>query len=383
MLDTLRLSMDQYCELLSQLDTTSVLNSGSNNRRHERVRFWRKQVMLRVHRPEGVSCPYLVPPNNISASGISVLNGFFIQTGAPCDLAIQKLDQEMLAVEGKVVRCRHLAGKVHEIGLSFNHKISLRRLIADYDPIAAEGTSTEVTERFTGTVLYVDPGAADRDLVRFLIEELGPQSQLAATQAEARQILQNTRCDLVLIRLCTADGDAGGFARTLRDGGYPGQIVAVACQSDTANETEARLQQQAIEGGCNSVIAAPLTMLALADLFRGALPPDPKNAATLEPLYSSYWSNARMRPLIMKFIDGVTTRIDDLESLLRQQELKQFQSNCRQLIGTSEAYGYRPIALALRELDALAAEGVKLEGLRMMFAELVRLVAAARVARDK
>jgi hypothetical protein len=59
------------------------------------------------------------PTRNISAGGLAFLHRQALAVGQELEVDIPLLDRQVLCVEARVVRCRHVKGMVHEIGVEF------------------------------------------------------------------------------------------------------------------------------------------------------------------------------------------------------------------------------------------------------------------------
>ncbi len=381
LMDTLRLSTEDYSAILNELTRDKRTINPVECREHERMQFCSKRAVLQLKHADTHRPPYRVLPNDVSAGGASVLHGFFVSAGTPCDLALQQLDGKMLSTAGTVVRCRHIVAKVHELGISFSRRLDLSQLIQDQDAkVEAENEAEADLGQFSGDVLLIDEREEDRELFSFMAEELGATPHTVAQPDEARDVIANNSVDLVLVRLGLPDGGAAAVAGKLREWGHHGAVHAVSCASSSSDQDEdARLQAEALAQGCNGIVSAPLTRDRLADVFTGILHREYSGAGGGTTLYSRHWSNAKMRPLIKKFVTILDSRVRQLENLLAQEQLEEFQRACQQLGESSTSYGFDEIAQKLTELNAMVASNKPAEELRPQLAELAQLSASARL----
>lgn len=61
---------------------------------------------------------------NVSVTGSSVLHAVFLPTHAPCTLVLITDQREPIAADATVVRCHHVEGAIHELGLLFVEPLS-------------------------------------------------------------------------------------------------------------------------------------------------------------------------------------------------------------------------------------------------------------------
>ena len=131
--DTLPISMDEYFAILSQLNAARSGHRGAEHRKHARVRYWHRDTKVLLRFSDNSQAAYAVKPHNLSAMGLSFLHGFYVHVGIDCETALQDLAGRTVVVPGEAVRCRHVSGKTHEIGVEFAHAIDLLEFVADND----------------------------------------------------------------------------------------------------------------------------------------------------------------------------------------------------------------------------------------------------------
>jgi hypothetical protein len=87
-------------------------------RRHERVPYRDRHGILYTTQT-GRDVAFIVPTRNISPGGLSFLHGQMMHAGQACSIRLVTNEGIWLTVEGVVVRCRHVWGMIHEIGMRF------------------------------------------------------------------------------------------------------------------------------------------------------------------------------------------------------------------------------------------------------------------------
>ncbi|MBN1341526.1 MAG: response regulator [Phycisphaerae bacterium] len=179
-------------------------------------------------------------------------------------MSVPCLEGEPRLVAGVVVRCAHLRGQLHEIGVVFDSLIDLGQHI---DPNQARVILGEATEwpRFSGKVLYVDASVDACELARFLLAKLGLGLHAATSLAEGLGLLSGNEFRLVAVGIEGTGLDEMAPAGTLRERGYDGPIVA-CIQVDTP---EAR--KEALAAGFTAVIAKPFDFKSWSNVVRERL----------------------------------------------------------------------------------------------------------------
>lgn len=119
--ETLRLTPQQMQSIFEALDQEEAGNAiGKEQRRHARRPFaGLASVPMEVLEPGTPVARFLVIPHNLSAGGISVLHGVFVRPGTRCAVTLAAAHCGAMRMEGVVVRCRLITGRVHELGIKF------------------------------------------------------------------------------------------------------------------------------------------------------------------------------------------------------------------------------------------------------------------------
>lgn len=125
--DTLRLD-DLRCRSL-------IMRLNGNKSEAERAirsdYFERKRIVVEIDRvSSGGSNSYLMKPWDLAAFEIRLLHGTFIHEETKAVVILMALDDERVRAPGKVSRCRHVEGLVHEVVIQFDNPIDLENFLA-------------------------------------------------------------------------------------------------------------------------------------------------------------------------------------------------------------------------------------------------------------
>jgi len=129
--DILRLSVEQIAELCGLIDRRARDDVTRERRQAPRVPFGlplRLGVLLE-NEIKGRRT-YALAPRNISRAGISLLHGKFVYGGTNCVVGLTALDGQVIPARGRVIWCRLIAGRVHELGIRFDEPIDMSEFVA-------------------------------------------------------------------------------------------------------------------------------------------------------------------------------------------------------------------------------------------------------------
>lgn len=133
-IDTLRLPAATVRLLINALDQQQPArpNRGPSSRsRHPYTR----QVMLTLY-PSNAGRDaasearrFLAHGRSINPRGAAILHGAFVHAETPCELQLVTADGERTLVRGRVVDCRHLTKRVHELSVEFDTPVDVTAYI--------------------------------------------------------------------------------------------------------------------------------------------------------------------------------------------------------------------------------------------------------------
>ncbi|MDX2116758.1 MAG: PilZ domain-containing protein [Planctomycetota bacterium] len=132
--DFLRLNEQERRAALETIERRALSEPGRLSRREPRHRLLDVD-RLTVDIGTGSSvCTALVVPRDVSDGGLSFLHGVFIYSGTHILIQLKTRDGEQMLVPGKVVRCTHVVGRVHEVGVKFDRPIDVAPFVAFVPP---------------------------------------------------------------------------------------------------------------------------------------------------------------------------------------------------------------------------------------------------------
>jgi len=374
--DTLRISDKALRGLLDSLDAAADAAAVSEHRRNQRITYHCRQgLVVRMHHPGGSVANYLVQPRNLSRTGLGFLHGSFVYPQTPCAITLPSQTGPTIRAEGRIVRCRHVSGNVHEVGLRFNEPIELDRVV----PIgryAADGAPA-AEPRLTGHAVYLDDNVDDRDYLHFMLETIGLTSHPVDSVQQAVALVRQNQCHVMFADPQLTGHDAGReLVAVLRRAGYEGAVIAVmADDSDQASE-------QVIELGYTGVLIKPFTQDTLENLLRNCLGGPDDQTDDEAPLFSEQWSNERLRPLILGFLSRLEAQVDIILDRIDTEPGPELLKACLELKGTAGNLGYPSISTAAQELHRMCIEQADATRVREQADELSRLAMAAVRVRD-
>lgn len=233
--NSLGISASVLDAMLDRLDAFEGHAHGPRNREHARWPFRKISVELEVQQPGGSATRLKVATRNLSRGGMSLLHSMYQHAKSRCTVHLPTNGGEVRPIAATIARCTHRGGRVHEVGLRFDHPIDLRDF---YDRrTAARMVSLERVNPLllTGTAVCCTRGESEFNLVRSLIAD----TQISLRRVEANQLFELEPLDgasLLIVGQSQEDGTGTRLLRRLRERGVGLGAMVLAADIDALAE---------------------------------------------------------------------------------------------------------------------------------------------------
>ncbi len=120
-----------YTQLLNKLEHKATPQEPGSKplRLHTRLKYHQPYLELKLQTSDRMERVITVATRNISRGGLSVLHSSFIHQDTKVSVSLARVDAKPERVNGKVVRCDHRGGVVHEVGIQFEKEITVQEFI--------------------------------------------------------------------------------------------------------------------------------------------------------------------------------------------------------------------------------------------------------------
>jgi len=372
---SLRLSVPEQLRLLGELEQQARSSPDKDKRRSERVAVPDSvAITVRLTHPGGGVDQFLVRGRNVSDHGLGFLHGSFLHEDTHCAITFRRDDGESVQLEGKVRRCRYLAGGAHEVGVAFNHAFPMREFLdADDQP-----TRNKVpTSRFDGQVVLVDDCDASRRLHNFMLTTLGLGVLSFDRGEDALAALQQGPCAMLMTDIWMQPMDGFALLTSAREARPDTQVVAVTC------DERPEVQQRIREAGFAALLEKPVAFPRLVEAIKPIVPERKPVADQRDPdaLISSRWGEPELRPLITAFVQDLAAMYTVLDAALHTPEPDAALTPdvlARQIAVGAEAHGFEPLQQTADELCQLIRQAQSDALVEPTFHQLRRQIDHAR-----
>lgn len=251
--DLIRLSQRELTQLLDRLDASQNAGPGASryNRNAVRWNLRQQRAVLTVVDEIGRNKSAVVVPRNLSTQGIGFLYGGYLHKGQRCNITLRARDGSPRSIPGIILRCAHVKGHIHEVGVRLDHPIAPSDFLLR-DPEEQEQYLDAINpNQLTGDALII---SADEALITSISDILADTAIRKATSSDISPLRRsaNHKHNIVLLDAAAARQSADQTVRAIRTEGYTGALFLILPEQDKA------LQTRSILTGASEVIVKPV-----------------------------------------------------------------------------------------------------------------------------
>ena len=211
-------------------------------------------------------------------------------------------------------------------------------LITSHDNIlhpAESETDHRVERKLAGRVLLAEDNENNQKLISMLLRRMGIQVDIAENGQVAVDMAGAAAYDLVLMdmQMPVMSGDAA--TALLRQQGYKSPIVAL-----TANATEQH-RQKSLQAGCDDFLTKPIIRERLYDYCARYLRYAENTQENGAPVRSHLVEeDPEFTDLVLEFVNNLGPVLDQLNEMLRQNDMDAMRKLVHMLKGQGGSFGY-------------------------------------------
>lgn len=331
--NTLRMDGAALERFLSARDAAEGREEASLKRGFVRWPFRNTSVGLTVLHPGGSQAKFNVACRNLSSAGVGVLHSAYIHPGAACVIELPDNQGRSQTIEGVVVRCCHVQGTIHEVGIKLSTPIDTRQFL-NIDPFS-DGFSLESVnpDDLRGVVLFIGRTALDQAMVRHFLRETQVELITASTAEEGLEKALNG-VDLVLCDSNPEQDDGPEIVRRLREASVSQPIIMLT--ADTSTQHRARLSQ----AEADAFITKPLKQTTLFRALGEFMMLNTGSAG----MSSTLPANHPNLGLIETFVGEMREYGRQIDVAMGANDMSKIRGLCLQIRGSAPVMGFERLA---------------------------------------
>jgi len=234
------------------------------------------------------------------------------------------------------------------------------------------------------TILVVDDYAVSRRLMEMLLKDMGCQTTIVRSGAEALEAVREQRFHFAFLDLQMPEMDGYETARAIREQMGDKAPVLVACSADDSPA----VRELCLQSGFSEVLPKPVSPDVLHSVIDGcqgecdhpAYAGAPQSWAMPEGLASlvELTGKAKVAELLTLFVKESERRVDLLLKTMQEHNWKEFTRTAHSMKGASAQMGAMPMSKYSSELEQQGAAGerIRIKTIVDLTKELERVRAA-------
>ncbi|MGD9789460.1 MAG: hypothetical protein AB7Q00_05705 [Phycisphaerales bacterium] len=341
--NSLNLSAPALAKVLAALDAAeSAKGAPSAKREASRWPFPAEFVPIGLMHADGTSSEFIAAGRNLSRNGIAVLHNAYLHPGSTCRIKLHHLRKGAIIIRGKILRCIHRLGMIHEIAICFDVPIRVRDFI-NPDPFANANTLEKVNpEQLQGRVVIIAHDAMESQYIHRLLSATNLAIRVHNEIKGNESSLQS--CDLVIVSAGIPGRSPSEIIQDLRDMGALTPVIMVTADSGP-------LTRQNISGArAQAFLAHPLSQSSLMRACAEWLLIERENWA---PSQAS-GSNAGQANSSAELSQAGAL----LQIAVSESNVDEATTAVERILNISRAQGFRPlIAIAETALESIKTTG--------------------------
>lgn len=338
--NSLRLSQGELESLLAELNRAAGQPAVKSKRKNKRWRLQYQRMVVTLVDVNHSKIHLMASPRNISRTGASFLNGSFLHPGTKVFITMRGVTGAGMNLAATVMRCQHIKGRIHEVGVQFNQPINPRDFFIELGDEYIFNCEAVDLSKLSGTVLIIDDSVASQRLIQHHFRG-APLKMICANSADEGLAAMARDPDVVFVDYNLPGLNGIDLIFKARDQGYSQPMILITAENDK------ELRMAAIGAGASEMLTKPtppeLLHRAVAEFIgmeQEVARPVSTTGHAPEPIDRS----------------DVTEYTEELHRIAEKLTLATDKADATELRGllmevssTAEAYGFQPIADGARE----------------------------------
>lgn len=347
-IDTLRLSAKDLDQIITDLEKDPG-GERSIRRSLKRWTFSGSKALLTLNGDLGNTRHFIIAPRNLSAGGVAALHGGYIHVGTKCTVSMKRLDRSAQSVRGRIVRCSHMQGNLHDLGIQFDQHIDPEQFV-DFEGDTAFNVEHVDVDKLHGSVLVVEDSLADQRLISHYFSGSSLEIHFAKDAETALSMLSESP-DLIFVDYHLPGMNGLEFVEAAKAKGYSGPQIVLT------GDTSTDLREKALSIGAAELLHKPcskdlLHQAAAEYLIAGSSQQNRGHG----PLIASAKEVGLTLELLQMYVDDLKNYSSSIQKCIADADLETLRTLAVQIRSSAKGHGYGPVGQAatdlLRTLDA-------------------------------
>lgn len=333
--NTLRMTPGDLARVMADLDAQAP--SKHPQRAFIRWPFHKPAIRAEMRQATGSVSDLRYACRNLSGTGVSLLHNSYVHNGTTCTVHLPLLVGGTAATSGKVMRCRHVKGLIHELGIKFAEPVNIR----DFVSIDATkgGFTLEAVDaaKLTGVLLHIDDSTMTRRLIRHHLRDTQLEIVNAETASDGIK-RSGEGFDLILCDYDLADCPGPDMVEKLRNAGAAMPILMLTADMRSAVQNAKR------DNRANSYLQLPVSQEQLLRGLAEFLLTDSNSADAGGPVCSTLSPDHPTAGFVGEYVDDLKAKASEINKAAQTDDAGTIRRICNDIKSVAPELGFVTIS---------------------------------------
>lgn len=368
LVNALRMSEVELQQVVAELNRNRPPEQDSWRRRSRRWPCQFQRIVLTLEDGQSGRRHYAIVPRDISIDGICVIHGSFVHAGTRCAVTMRTVNWAAHTISGTVLRCHHLRGHLHELGISFHSRLSPRDYIVTFgDDYLFQSENVSPAE-LKGRVLAVQSSRADQMLLQHHYRNTSLELVFASDLATAMSLFKEP-FDFALVDAELPDGDGISLMNAARRAGSTVPTVLISFIRDRD------LRYAAIASGARELIFKPLEERILLQAAADVVLLEREHAAAASAMPEAVTVTRPGPEIVEAYCAEVQITASRLRGVVDSGDTAAIETICRRMSVDAPCFGFNALGMQAGSVIGLIEKKSAWELLRPEVETLLAMMA--------
>ena len=225
-----QLTLELIASVLDQLDAEDSSADFAARRTSPRASHRVAGVSFEVEHIGGGISSYTGCSRNLSQRGMSLIVDVFVHPGSTVEVSLRRLDGGTERLTGRIVQCRHVSGRLHELGIFFSKAIFPPSFTSDANGMSVSSGGDDLV----GRILCYTPRQTSLQILSTFLRATQVEVVHCDTLGKAKDRLKLDLFDAVIVDAMADDDIVEACAAFKDDCQCPGHIILITADDQMA-----------------------------------------------------------------------------------------------------------------------------------------------------
>lgn len=343
----IRIRNSELEQILEEMERATGSDTGASKRAMRRWSMKGVKAVLTLTDSMGQQKHQMAVPRNLSTTGIGCVTGSFTHVGTRCVVSLRDRRGSVRSIAGKVMRCKHVRGSLHDVGVNFDAPVRPEDFREFNDEYQFHRENVQL-DQLRGVILVIEDSIMDQKLLAAYFKNSPLELTFTRDAASGMSVLSEAP-DMVIVDYHLPDMRGTELVKNIRASGYVRPVILLSTDDSPA------VRREAEEAGASEVLIKPVT----AGLIHQAAAEYLMGGSGRGTIRAERDPAVVTNEMVDEFVRELHRLAHELAALVRENAVEEVRVRANQIRGSASGYGFGGISdlasAAIKSLDATAS----------------------------